>query len=143
MEKLKTAQYVIKTRNPSVASGFNMFVYGEDAPLHHEYYDYMARLQGYELAEEMAQKGKLAFTHKFKCKCGGYPFVYGGFWVCNNCGSKSVDEEWWKIKVEKNDDMFCCHGLDFVNLQKSNNYAFGKTFQESIKNYGELMSKTK
>jgi hypothetical protein len=49
--------------------------------------------------------------------------------VCNGCGSKDVDKEWWKIKVEKDGNQFCCHGLDFVNLQESDNYAFGKTYQ--------------
>ena len=48
--------------------------------------------------------------------------------VCNSCGNKDVDKEWWKIKVEKDGNEYCCHGLDFVNLQESNNYAFGKTF---------------
>lgn len=141
MEKLKTAQYLIKTSNPSVASGFNMFIYGHDAPIHSEYHDHYARYQGFIFARDMAKEGKIAFTHKFRCNCGGYPFQYGGFWVCNSCGGKDVDKEWWKIKVEKDGNEYCCHGLDFINLQESDNYAFGKTFKYAIKNYGELMIK--
>jgi hypothetical protein len=140
MEDLKYAQDLIKTTNSSVDCGFNMFIMGHDKPKPNDYYDYSARSQGYEYAEQMAKKCEIAFTYKFKCKCGGYPFQYGGFWVCNSCGNKNVDSEWWKIKVEKDGNEFCCHGLDFVNLQESDNYAFGKTFEEAIKNYGELMT---
>lgn len=141
MEKLKTAQEYIKTTNPSVDAGFNMFVYGESTPLYNEYHDHHARYHGYAFAIEMAKKGKIAFTHKFNCKCGGYPFLYGGYWVCNSCGKKNVDEDWWKIKVEKDGNAYCCHGLDFINLQESNNYAFGDTYKEAIDNYGKLMIK--
>lgn len=141
MENLKTAQECIKTNNPSVSAGFNMFIYGDSSPLPHKYHDYSPRAQGYEHAKEMAKDGMIAFTHKFKCKCGGFPFLYGGFWVCNSCGGKDVDKEWWKIKVEKDGDQYCCHGLDFINLQESDNYAFGDTFDDSIENYGKLMIK--
>ncbi len=140
MEKLKLEQDLIKTHNSSVSAGFNMFIYGYSQPLHTEYYDHYPRYQGYSFAKEMAKKGEIAFTYNFKCKCGGYPFQYGGFWVCNECGGKNVDEYWWKIKVEKDGNEFCCHGLDFINLQKSENYAFGKTFNEAIDNYEKLMS---
>ena len=139
MEKIKTAQELIKTSNSSVASGFNMFIYGDDYPLHNEYHDHVARQQGYDYAEEMAKKGEIAFTHKFKCRCGDILFQYGGFWVCNSCGTKHAEEEWWKIKVEKDGNEFCCHGLDFKDLQTSSNYAFGKTFSEAINNYEGVM----
>jgi hypothetical protein len=46
---------------------------------------------------------------------------------------------WWKIQVEKDGNEFCCHGLDFINLQESSNYAFGKTFEEAISNYEKVM----
>ncbi len=139
MEKLKIAQECIKTSNPSVSYGFNMFVFGFDPPLHNEYYDHYPRYQGYVFAREMAKKGEIAFTHKFRCNCGGYPFQYGGFWVCNDCGGKGVNKDWWKIKVEKDGNEYCCYGLDFLDLQESENYAFGYTFEDAIKNYGELM----
>jgi len=35
------------------------------------------------------------------------------------------------------------NGLDFVNLQESNNYAFGSTFIDAINNYEEAMNKNK
>lgn len=144
MENLKFAQDLIKTNNPSVASGFNMFVSGYDVPLHHEFHDHVAREQGYDYAKEMAKKGEITFTHKFRCECGGYPLMYGGFWCCNSCGGKNVDEDWWKIKVEKDGNEFCCHGLDFVTITESDNCAFGGTFDIAIENYGKLMqSKSK
>ena len=40
-----------------------------------------------------------------------------------------------KLKVEKDGNKFCCHGLGFINLQKLDNYAFGETYEESIENY--------
>ncbi|MCK4522047.1 MAG: hypothetical protein KAU20_05720 [Nanoarchaeota archaeon] len=132
-EKLKYAQDLIKTNNPSITCSFNKFILGYDSPE-------PKGMQGYECAKRMAENGEIAFTHKFRCKCGGYPFLYGGFWVCNRCGRKNVDEDWWKIKVEKDGNEFCCHGLDFVDIMESDNYAFGKTFNEAIDNYGELMA---
>ena len=139
MEKLKTAQDLIKTSNSSVSAGFNMFIYGYDYPLHNEYHDHVARQQGFDYAKEMAENGEISFTHKFKCECGDIPFQYGGFWVCNSCGTKHAEKDWWEIKVEKDGNEFCCHGLDFEDLQSSNNYAFGKTFSEAINNYEDVM----
>tara|TARA_R110000803_G_scaffold152583_1_gene217629 strand:+ start:49 stop:489 length:441 start_codon:yes stop_codon:yes gene_type:complete len=144
MEKLKYAQDLIKASIP-VMGGFNTFISGGQEPKGHEYGDkseWYARLQGYQYAQEMAKENAISFTKPFKCgnseNC--FPFEYGGFFVCNSCGNKSVDKEWWKIKVEKDGNAYCCHGVDFVNIQESDNYAFGNTFEEAIKNYGELMT---
>ena len=41
------------------------------------------------------------------------------------------------VKVIKDGNSFCCVGEGFVNLQESDNYSFGETFEESIKNYME------
>ena len=146
MEKLKYAQDLIKG-STSVMGGFNTFISGGQEPKEHEYGDkseWYARLQGYQYAEQMAKDDGIAFTKPFKC--GGsencYPFEYGGFFVCNSCGNKSVDKEWWKIKVEKDGNAYCCHGLDFINLQESDNVAFGDTFEEAIDNYGKLMAQS-
>ena len=141
MSKLKTAQELIKTNNSSAMAGFNMFIYGHPPiTLGDGYHDAYDRIQGYEFGQKMAKEDGIAFTKVFKCKQGDcHPFQYGGFFVCNNCGGKGVDKEWWKIQVEKDGDEFCCHGLDFVNLQESSNYAFGKTFEESISNYEKVM----
>ena len=141
METLKTAQELIKTNNTSVIAGFNMFIQGYPPITFGDgYHDAYDRIQGYEFAQKMAKEDGIAFTKVFKCRperCN--PFMYGGFFVCNNCGSKGVDKEWWKIKVEKDGNEFCCHGLDFINLQESSNYAFGKTFEEAISNYEKAM----
>jgi hypothetical protein len=140
MVELKTAQYLIKTHNPSVACGFNMFIHGDKAPTFNgEYYDAGPRSVGYDIAREMAEENGIAFKHNFGCSCGHYSFMYGGFFVCNGCGKKGCDEKWWEIQVEKDGDQFCCHGLDFENLQESDNYEFGETFNQAIKNYGEKM----
>lgn len=143
METIKYAQELIKA-NTNVMGGFNDFINGWSEPKSHEYGDkneWHARLQGYKYAEKMAKEDGIAFIYPFKCgkssEC--YPFEYGGFFVCNSCGKKSVDKEWWKIKVEKDGNEYCCHGLNFINLQESENYAFGKTFYESIKNYEKVM----
>jgi len=139
MEKLKYAQDLIKA-STSVMCGFNMFINGHPPLTFGQgYSDAYARMQGYDLAENMAKNGEIAFTHGFRCNCGGFPFLYGGFWVCNSCGGKNVDKVWWNIKVEKDGNAYCCHGLDFVNLQESDNYAFGDTYKEAISNYEELM----
>lgn len=142
MEKLKYAQDLIKTSSVHVNCGFNQFIGGADEPKKSDYgshEQWYAELQGYEYAKDMAKRSGIAFTHKFKCGCGGYAFQYGGFWVCNKCGNKGVDKEWWKIKVEKDGNQFCCHGLDFEDLQSSNNYAFGETFETAINNYEQQM----
>lgn len=140
MENLKLAQDLIKA-NSSVMSGFNMFIHGHPPITFADgHYDAGARIQGYEFAEKMAKEEGIAFTHVFKCdKSNCFPFKYGGFFVCNSCGGKGVDKDWWKIKVIKDGNEYCCHGLDFEDLQSSSNYAFGSTFQEAITKYGVLM----
>lgn len=142
MEELKTAQELIKS-NPSVCCGFNTFIFGGREPRRSDYGSgdqWGAEVQGYNYAKKMAKENGIAFTHVFKCgRRDCFPFKYGGFFVCNDCGGKGVDKEWWKIKVEKDGNEFCCHGLDFINLQESNNYAFGATFELAIENYGRLM----
>ena len=143
MEEVKYAQDLIKASNRNVLGGFNTFINGGQEPKGHEYGDkseWYARLQGYQYAEKMAKKNGIAFTKPFKCgkSSGCHPFEYGGSFVCNSCGNSGVDKDWWKIKVEKDGNAYCCHGLDFINLQESDNVAFGDTFEEAIKNYGEL-----
>jgi len=140
--ELKSAQELIKA-SPDVMCGFNQFIFGSGEPKRSNYGDksqWYTELQGYNYAKKMAEEDGIAFTNVFKCKkedC--YPFSFGGFFVCNNCGGKGVDKEWWKIQVKKDGDCFCCHGLDFQDLQSSNNYAFGSTFEESISNYESVM----
>ena len=146
MEQLKYAKDLIKTDSVHVDIGFNSFIYGHSEPRNPNFQDktdWFSQLQGYQYAEKMAKKDGIGFTYPFKCGSSSdcLPFKFGGFFVCNSCGNKSVDKEWWKIKVEKDGNAYCCHGLDFVNLQESNNFAFGDTFEDAIRNYGELMIK--
>ena len=145
MRKLLTAQDLLTESSRNCWGGFNTFIDGGKEPRHTDYGDrreYNAQYQGYQFARKMAEKDGICFTHPFKCgsdRC--HPFMYGGFFVCNGCNNSGVDKDWWKIQVEKDGNEFCCHGLDFVNLQESNNYAFGNTFSKSIENYGMQMIK--
>lgn len=143
MTKLKYAQDLIKA-SPSVMAGFNTFINGGESPKHPDYGDkneWYASLKGYNYARQMSKDEGIAFKHPFKCttksKC--HPFSYGGSFVCNHCNKSNVDFDWWNIQVEKDGNEYCCHGLDFVNLQESDNYAFGKTYEDAIKKYGILM----
>jgi hypothetical protein len=142
MEKLKTAQELIKANNSYVYAGFNQFIYGNSSPKRSDYGNseqWYAELQGYDFAKKIAKEDGIAFTEKFKCETENcHPFKYGGFFVCNTCGGKGVDKDWWKIQVEKDGNMYCCHGLDFINIQESNNYAFGETFEKAIEEYKKL-----
>jgi hypothetical protein len=139
MEKLNYAQDLIKTNNRTVMAGFNMFIGGDKEPTYADGSDWYDLNQGYQFAKKMAKEDGIAFTKIFSCgQKSCHPFKYGGFFVCNSCG-KNVEKDWWQIKVEKDGNAFCCHGLDFVNLQESNNYAFGNTFEEAIANYEALM----
>lgn len=45
------------------------------------------------------------------------------------------------IKVMKDGCSFCCIGEGFDNLQESNNYAFGDTFEDAISNYQRKFKK--
>ena len=144
MEKLKTAQELIKSSS-NVMAGFNQFIYGMGEPKRSDYGDksqWYAEQQGYDCAKKMAKDDGIAFTHIFKCSTerqSCFPFSYGGGFVCNSCGRNNLNKDWWKIKVEKDGNAFCCHGLDFQDLQSSNNYAFGDTFEEAISNYESVM----
>ena len=39
------------------------------------------------------------------------------------------------LKVIPDGNAYCCVGEGFVNLQESDNYAFGDTFEEAIENF--------
>ena len=137
--ELLYAQDVFKRYDTSFGCGFNMKVMGDASPNYSDnYYDLGPRNEGYSYATKMAKEGKIYYKHVFNCNCGARPFKYGGFFVCNSCGGKGVDHPWWPIRVQKDGNQFCCHGLGFEDLQSSENYAFGDTFQEAIDNYEKL-----
>ena len=91
---------------------------------------------GYQLAEKLIAEGKIYFVNPFKCNQNDCPtrFQYGGFWACNTCYTHISTPEWWIIKVMEDGDSFCCVGKGFVNLQESENYAFGNSRDEAIEN---------
>lgn len=141
---IKYSQDLIKTSNASIRAGFDMFINGHRPITFSDgYYDAYDRMQGYDFAKKMAKENGIAFKYLFKCGSSNcYPFLYGGSIVCNSCGISGVDKDWFYIQVEKDGNEYCCHGLDFINLQESENYAFGKTFEDAIENYGKLMLTT-
>jgi len=74
----------------------------------------------------------------------------GNAWAARNAGWHMADsmikqgQVFSVIKIRGNDfvfkcfadgDKFCCVGEGFVNLQESDNYAFGDSFDEAIINF--------
>lgn len=138
-EKLLYAQDLLKNAGSSVSSGFNMKITGHTISDLNDHYDRSNKFAGFMKAEQMIDNGEIYYTHRFKCNCGAFPFQYGGFWVCNDCGGNRCERDWWVIRVQKDGNAWCCIGLGFEDLQSSDNYAFGDTRQESIDEYEKLM----
>lgn len=132
MKRLLTADKFFENVSVNFSIGFNRFIFGYNVNQH----QYRA---GYDKAKEMANAGKIWFTGNFHCKCGAYPIEYGGTFVCDDCYTKNVSEQWWIIKIKKIDDNFLCYGLNFTNLEESDNYAFGKTIFKAKQNYEQKM----
>jgi len=144
MNKYMTGQDVLKNPNGSSISGFNCRIGGhsylDTFSYPHERTD-MDRHNGWDIADKLIKSGELFFVHNFhylSCE-KGLAFPYGGTWACNTCNSDHLDCIWWKIKVFKDGSQWCCIGLDFENLQESDNYAFGETRESAIESYGRLM----
>jgi hypothetical protein len=141
--RLLTGQHFYNNASGRFLSGFNRKIYGETYQeafsTQYERTD-IDMVSGWNAAEKLIDKGDIYYVHDFhNLECDkGYAFQYGGFWVCNSCGGKGVDRNWWTIKVYKDGDEWCCVGEDFDNLQCSDNYAFGKTRDEAISNYGNI-----
>jgi len=138
-EKILDAQDLINCHYPSVNAGFNTFIQGYTYSDLMDRYDFSEASQGFNKAEEMANAGAISFRKLFNCKCGGGTHLYGGFIKCFKCDGDSSKVEWFNIRVEKDGNEFCCHGMSFENLQESENYAFGSTFQKAINNYEDQM----
>ena len=135
--KLLTAQHIFKNAGGQLSAGFNQAIYGDLLDITQP----KEVIRGYCKAENMIADGEVYYVHNFhKIECTGHrpsdAFIYGGFWVCTSCGKKSIDKPWWIIKVERDGDSWCCKGENFINLQESDNYAFGTTREEAIRNYG-------
>ncbi len=92
---------------------------------------------GWDAADKLIKEGIIFFVYPFECEREGCPtrFQYGGFWACNSCNTHISTPDWWKIKVVKDGDKYCCIGNGFVNLQESDNYSFGDSFQDAINQY--------
>lgn len=140
------AQDVLKGYGGSEFAGFNRRVFGQsyaDAFQYpHERQD-RDLVGGWLCADRMIERGMLYCRHNFhhSHECSGYAFEYGGSMVCNTCGANHLEKPWWNIKVFQDGNAWCCIGEGFTNLQESENYAFGDTRDEAIKNYGDLMVK--
>ena len=143
--KFLLSQDVMKYPGGSASAGFNQRVHGnsysDTFKYPHQQFD-RELSSGWYLADEMIRDGKLFYVHNFHdIDCPkGYAFPYGGTWACNTCNRDHFEKEWWKIKVFKDGNAWCCIGVDFENLQESENYAFGDMRDEAIRNYGLLMS---
>jgi len=140
---LLMAQDVIgRSNGGSCNGGFNTRIHGETSSYDYTRHGDYEGLAGWELADGMIRSGKVFYVHNFHRSHGGCPgggaFLYGGKWVCNTCNNEGLDEPWWVIKVQKDGDAWCCIGSGFEDLQASDNYAFGDTREEAIKNYGDL-----
>ena len=128
--KLLMAQDIIPNADGTVMSGFNTKVQGGSY--------YYAFNSGWNLAEEFINEGKIYYVHNFhnsECPMNGHAYLFGGIWVCNECGKNNVGKKWWTIRVFQDGNKWCCVGEGFVNVQESDNYAFGKTRKKAIKNY--------
>ena len=145
----KTGQFVMRESQQSGSSlaGFNRRVcgvpYADAFRYDHERQDSNLR-GGWNLADDLIRKGTIFYVHNFHRSHGDCPtgnaFQYGGFWVCDTCGAKGFDSEWWKIRVFMDGNAWCCIGVGFEDLQESENYAFGDTRDEAISNYGDIMA---
>jgi hypothetical protein len=145
MKKLMTAQDLLKYPGGPAAGAFNSRGFGHT---YNEVFGYPSRptpesTSGFYLAEKMIGEGRIFSIQRFRHKfgndvCRGQAFPYGGDWVCNKCGQSGLERYWWQIKVYKDGNAWCCVGIDFVDLQASDNFAFGDTRDEAIKNYETL-----
>ena len=139
MSEMLMAQDLLKTEDSYVRGGFNTRLLGgsfRDVADNNPRQPYC---HGFNLAERMIEEGKIFYTHIFKCECGGSVFQYGTTWICRKCDKKNREKPWWIIKVFMDGNAWCCIGLDFINLQESENYAFGNTRQEAIDEYDKIM----
>jgi hypothetical protein len=119
-------------------AGFSIRINGgsySDLTEHSDWRD--GKNAGFNEAEKLIKKGKIFFVYPFECEREGCPtrFQYGGYWACNSCNTHINTPDWWKIKVTQDGNKYCCIGDGFTNLQESNNYAFGDSFQDAINQY--------
>lgn len=143
MGELLFSESVMRNPGGSAGGGFNSRIMGHSRKeaMQNVGWDYGARLSGWELADKMVRDGKLYAVHNFhhSHECSGHAFPYGGSFVCNTCNRSRLEKPWWSIKCYADGNAWCCVGLDFEDLQASDCYAFGDTYDSAIKAYGDLM----
>ncbi len=140
--KFETAQAICEQLYDFVTSGFragfsirlNGGTYS-DLTEHVDWRD--GKNAGFHEAEKLIKQGKIFFVYPFECGRDGCPtrFQYGGFWACNKCNTHISTPDNWKIKCFQDGNAWCCIGNGFANLQESDNYAFGNSFQDAINQY--------
>jgi len=109
--KLQFADQLFNKVSSHYAAGFNARVLGEPRysaasfQIHH--YSIVPSLEaGWLRADQMAKEGEIFFVNEGK-----------------------------EIKTMKDGDAYCCIGKDFTDLQSSDDYEFGDTREEAVKNY--------
>ena len=141
MNKIQNACDLLpNVRDASFLGGFNQRVLGDPFNQTLDAWDKAVRGMGWHKANEMIMNGLIYSVHAFPhSDCPANPFPYGGTWVCNYCNRNNLDKPWWRIKVYKDGDAWCCVGENFEDLQASDNYSFGDSREAAIANYGRLM----
>ncbi len=143
---LKYAQHAAPDLAGNAVLGFNCRVMGHsyNETLRGRTWGVGEVSAGWRLADDMARKGKIYATHNFhhSHECRGHAFPYGGKFVCETCtwpGYPDLCKDWWQIKCYPDGNMWCCVGPDLEDLQASDCFALGDTYDEAIKLYGDLM----
>ena len=113
---------------------FDHFVDGQELqeyfgkrPLTDANIGYNLALNGLSWAEARLQHNSTMWD-----RYAGY-FIQAEDWIRE--GKLYFIKDGLKIKVLKDGNSFCCIGEHFKNLQESDNYAFGETFEDAIENY--------
>ena len=131
------ADKIFKTSSGEFRGGFNSRIHGKTEI---GQYDKGESYYGWQAAEDMIKDGSVYYVQPFPhSNCTGAAFYYGALFACNTCQRDHLEKPWWSIRVFKDGNAWCCVGEDFKDLQESENYSFGDTRDQAIKNYGFLM----
>ncbi len=145
--KYETAQTICEEIYEWVSTGFrtgmSVRINGGTYNDLKDWADRHSMYSGLNAAEELIRDGKIFYVHPFKCDNAKCPtrFQYGGFWACNSCNTHIDTPKWWIVKVMKDGNAWVCVGDGFIDLQASDNYAFGLTRDEALENYRMLFVK--
>lgn len=144
-DPLKFSEHFLRDPGDYAGCGFNARIMGHSytETIEHRTHGIGAIVSGWHLADSMARAGKIYAVHNFhhSHECNGHAFPYGGTFVCNSCGESDLVKDWWKIKCFQDGNAWCCVGPDFEDLQSSDCFAFGESYETAIKAYGDLMTR--